>query len=338
MRQKRITIEDVAKASNVSISTISRFLNGRYESMSATTKERIAQIIAELNYKPNVLAQGLKGNITKTIAIVVVNISYPFCVSVIRSLSTILTEAGYRLIVSDSGGDKAREQGLLESLMAQQVEGIIIQTNGANNDLLAQMAKELPVIIIDRQFDIPHTINVVTNNKEVSFQLTEQLFSAGYQDVVYLTELIAGISTRKARLEGYEEACSYTNHKSFVVRVNKDDPDSFDTAMIQIRDLPIHKPAAVYTANGLIMLPLYPLIRDEGWKIPEEYGLATFDEPDWVYLTTPPLTCVRQPTAEIGELSGHAVLRALQLNKPPQKRQISIVPSHITLRESTRLS
>ncbi len=306
--------------------------------MSSSTKERIAHIIAELNYKPNVLAQGLKGHITKTVAIVVVNISYPFCVSVIRSLSTVLTEAGYQLIVSDSGGDKTREENLLESLMAQQVEGIIIQTNGANNELLAQIAQSVPVIIIDRQFNIPHTINVVTNNKEASLQLTEQLFEAGYKNVVYLTELIDGISTRKARLEGYEAACSKSNHKNFVVFVHKDNANSLKSAIMQIHELPIQKPAAIYTANGLIMLPLYPLIRNEGWNIPLEYGLATFDEPDWLCLATPPLTCVRQPTSEMGRLSGMAVLRALQLHKLPQKRQVIMVDSQITLRESTRLS
>ena len=335
---KRVTIEDVAKASEVSISTISRFLNGRYESMSAATRDRIAQVIAELNYKPNVHAQGLKGVGTKTIAIIVVNISYPFCVSVIQSLSAVLTDAGYRLIVSDTGGDKDREQSFLQSLLAQQVEGIIIQTNGANNDLLAQIAKHIPVIIIDRQFDIPHSINVVTNNVEASFQLTEQLFVAGYKEVIYLTEPIEGISTRKGRLEGYEHACVKTSHKQFVVWVNKDDPVSFDHAIKHITQLPIQKPAAIFTANGLIMLGVYPLVRNEGWAVPAQYGLATFDEPDWAWLTTPPLTCIRQPTTQIGQLSGQAVLRALQQNNLPKKRQMKVVPSHITLRGSTQLS
>ncbi len=338
MRQKRITIQDVARASNVSISTISRFLHGRYESMSDTTKERIAQVISELNYKPNVLAQGLKGNITKTIAIVVVDLGYPFCVSIIRSLSTLLTTADYRLVVSDSGGNKARERSLLESLIAQQVEGIIIQTNGDNNDLIKDIAKELPVVIIDRQFDIANTINVVTNNQEASFELTKHLFSAGYHDVVYLTEPIAGISTRQARLEGYEQACSQANRERFVVWVNKGNPASLDAAVKQIRNLPIKNPTAIYTANGLIMLPLYPLIRNEGWKIPEEFGLATFDDPDWACLITPPLTCVRQPTSEIGVLSGQAVLQALEQDKSSQKLQITTIPSIITARGSTRLN
>lgn len=338
MRQKRTTIQDVAKASQVSISTISRFLHGRYESMSETTKERIAQVISELNYKPNVLAQGLKGNITKTIAIVVVDISYPFCASIIRSLSTILTAADYRLIVSDSGGDKARERSILESLIAQQVEGIIIQTNGDNNDLIKDIAKDLPVVIVDRQFDITNTINVVTNNQKASFELTEHLFRAGYHDVVYVTEQILGISTRQARLDGYEQACLQFKHKSIIAWVSKDNATSLEAAIQQIRNHAIEKPAAIYTANGLLMLPLYPLIRNEGWNIPEELGLATFDEPDWACLITPPLTCVRQPTSEIGVLCGQAVLEALEQNKNTQKVQIITIPSIITPRGSTLLS
>ncbi|QQE78144.1 LacI family DNA-binding transcriptional regulator [Alicyclobacillus sp. SO9] len=338
MREKRVTIQDVAKAADVSITTVSRFLNKRYESMSTATRERIARVIEELNYKPNILAQGLKGNKTKTVAIVVVNITYPFCVSVIRSLSTMLNEAGYRLMVADTGGDAAREQSLLESLMAQQVEGMIVQTNGDNNNLLGEIAKQLPVIIIDRQFDIPHTVNVITDNEDASRKLTHTLFQNGYNTVVYLTEPIAGISTRHGRLKGYESACRETGHEAIVVWVNKDESDSFKRALGEIQGLNLNKPAAIFTANGLIMLSFYPLIRDAEWNVPRDFGLATFDEPDWVRLTTPPLTCVRQPTTEIGHFSGEAILKALRASKGLKRRQVAVFPSEIMLGDSTRLS
>lgn len=310
MANQSVTIKDVAKAAGVSITTVSRYINKRYESMSVETRERIEKVIAELNYQPNKMAQGLKGQ-TRTIAVVVVNLGYPFAVSVIRSISSVLSEMGYALLVGESAGDTEQEAQLLQSLMSQGVDGIIIQTSGQNNELLERIAEEKPVVLIDRQFDVSGASNVITNNQEASRELTERLVQQGYQHVIFVSEEPSNLSTRVERLDGYVAACRTANIPSDVRWVLREDPVSIAALAKDLQNQPPKKPFAVYTANGLVMLELYPKLTHLRYSIPNEMGIATFDEPDWVQVTHPRLTCVRQPTDEMGITAAETVLRRL---------------------------
>jgi len=335
--QKRVTIQDVAKQAGVSITTVSRYLNGRFDAMSEDTQHRIRDVIATLNYQPNVLAQGLKGNRSKTVAVVVVNIGYPFCVSLIRALQDVFTPAGYSLVVVETGGDSAREYNCLLSLQAQQVDAFVLQTNGDNNRLVEEMATRIPVVFVDRQFPIPGVTSVITNNEVASFDLTSHLFLEGYRRVLYVTEAPDKVSTRTERIDGYRKACKAHKIAPWIALVDRNVPSTFTTAAEQLSDAAESRsPQAVYTANGLLMLELYPFLRTQNWPVPSQLGIATFDEPDWVHIATPSITCVRQPVADIGAYTANTVLHLLEDYKKPET-QVQILDSVLVLRDSTRL-
>lgn len=332
---KRPTIEDVAREAGVSITTISRYLNERYEYMSAKTREKIDAVIQRLDYHPNAMAQGLKASRTKLVAVIVVNISYPFCASVIRALSDAMAPAGFGLLVFDTGGDPAREREFLLSLKSQNVEGIVIQTNGANQDLLREFAKELTLVMVDRRFNIPQAANVITNNENASYDLTTALFSSGYHEVIYVTEPEKGVSTREDRLHGYRRACQSAGNPEAVEWVDKSDPSSLRSVVSGLQSRPPGRPFAVYTANALIMLDLYPQLLQLNRKVPEELGLATFDDPDWTNVTTPPMTSIRQPTEEMGRLAANLILSKLRPDGLDEA--VHTLPAEVILRHSTRL-
>ncbi|GMA51094.1 HTH-type transcriptional regulator KdgR [Alicyclobacillus contaminans] len=312
MAKGKITIEDVAREAGVSITTVSRYLNQDYGAMRAETRQRIQAVIEQLGYQPNKFAQGLKRNRSRTVAVVVVNMGYPFCVGVIRSLSDALHHAGYSLLVAETGGDKNREAHILQNLRAQSVDGLVIQTNGENQSLLTELAAAIPVVLIDRQFDMPGVVNIVTNNAEASEQLTRHLFAAGYTRVLYVTETLRQVSTRIDRLRGYEAACVAAHRTPWVVWMDKANPDSLRGVVDEILSARAQQPLAVYTANGLIMLELYPRLRSLPLSVPDELGIATFDQPDWAQVATPPLTCVRQPTEQIGQSAAETLLKLLR--------------------------
>jgi LacI family kdg operon repressor len=338
-KRSRVTIKDVACAAGVSITTVSRYLNQQYTSMSETTKQRIEQVIRELGYRPNKLAQGLRGA-SRNVAVVVVNMGYPFCVAVIRALSDVLQQAGFSLMVYESGGDANRERTLLESITAHQVEGLVIQTNGANNRFLADLARTLPVVIVDRRFQIPHATNVITDNAEASEHLVDALYDQGYQRILYVTEPLDGISTRTDRLAGYEASCRRHGHEPWIAWVRRGDTESMAAAAAQLKTAAaLDQPIAVYTANGLVMLELYPHLRALGLDVPQQLGIATFDEPEWAHIASPALTCVRQPTAQIGACAAQVILSARdsQGTNPPRAR-LRVFPSEMVLNASTQLS
>lgn len=337
MREKRVTIEEVAVKAGVSIATISNYLNRKFGSMSEGTKERIAQVVHTLDYRPNALAQGLKANKSRTIAVVVVNIGYPFCVSIIRSLSTIFAQQDYRLLVCETGEDGERERKILESLLAQQVEAIVVQATGENTRFLDQIAERIPLILVDREYPVPHATQVVTNNLEASAELTRSLFHAGYEEIVYVTEPMDGVSTRTSRLEGYRLACTECGKEPSIAWVNRTKPSTFETLVDVLSKRDRLLPFAIYTANGLIMQELYPHLHRLSKSVPSELGLATFDNPDWAKLLTPPLTAIHQPTAAVGEFCANTIVGILKEESTQSRPQKVIIESTILLQPSTDL-
>jgi LacI family transcriptional regulator, kdg operon repressor len=334
-KRRRITIKDVAREAGVSITTVSRYLNQNYEAMGEETRARIEEVIDSLGYLPNKLAQGLKGT-SRNIAVVVVNIGYPFCVSVIRSISKVLHDEGYNLMVWESDGDPKREEEIIRSLVAQNIGGLIIQTDGENNGILAETARMLPVVLIDREFAIPNVINVLTNDQEASNQLACRLFQEGYQKIIYVTEPLHSISTRAERLQGYKEACQQFQKEPCVIQIERGDKASLKLVVDRLDGQPANYPFSIYTANGLIMLELYPLLKELSFSTPNPMGLATFDEPDWAKLTSPPLTCVRHPTEEMGQYAAISILQHIK-NGGTFTHHIEVIDSTVLLSDSTRL-
>ncbi|EPZ42520.1 LacI family DNA-binding transcriptional regulator [Alicyclobacillus acidoterrestris] len=337
---KRVTIQDVARHAGVSITTVSRYLNERYDSMSEATRSRIAEVIRNLGYRPNALAQGLKGNRTKIVAAVVVNMSYPFCVGFMRSLNQVLSPAGYHLFVSETGGDSERERAVVQSLHAKRVDAMVLQSDGKNANLLAEIAKQIPVILVDRAYSIPHVTNVITNNLEASQRLTEHLFDQGYSRVLYVTEAEDGVHTRRERLQGYLSACQVHSVAPFVVTVDREREDTFQAVLDGLVAVKAQAPIAIYTGNGLLMLRLYPKLMELGLHVPSELGIATFDRPDWAELVKPSLTCVEQPVDAMGAITGEMLLDRLE--KPGETANVTVpgekkIASDVIVGGSTQL-
>jgi len=345
MVQKRVTIHDVAKEAGVSITTVSRYLNQRFEAMGEDTKNRIADVIAKLNYLPNALARGLKSNQSGTIAVIVVNISYPYCVSLIQTLSNCMASEGYNVHVCETGGDAKRETQILMNVMSKQVDAVIIQTNGDNNPLLADIAGQIPVILVDRQFDVPGTFCVVTNNRDASYQITDYLFQEGYQEILFVTEAEERISTRTERKAGYVDACLHHLREPLVGYVDRRNPQTFVDLATSVRARRYPEPLAIYTANGLLMMQLYRELKDvlHAGRRPDAshqpVGIATFDEPDWVGIVTPSMTCVHQPVEQIGAWAAKTVITQMKRGQTRRRAQkLHVLPSSLVIGESTQLS
>ncbi len=156
---KRITIKDVAARSGVSISTVSQYLNGRYNYMGEETRKRIKEAVIELGYRPNFMARNLKNKSTKTVGIIVSNILHHFAVSLTRKIEDYCDENDYNLIICNADDDPAKEAKYIGGLLEKQVDGIIIMPTTANDELYKKLANQnFPVVFVDRymeQVDIP---------------------------------------------------------------------------------------------------------------------------------------------------------------------------------------
>lgn len=144
---KKVTIVDVAKHANVSNSTVSQYLNKRYEYMGEKTRLKIEQAIEELQYRPNMLARSLTQKSTFTVGVIVANIVHDFSINVLNELEKLFDEQGFHMIVCNAADDPIKEKKHIEALLEKQVDGLIVFPTGKNKTLFKSLLKNsVPVI------------------------------------------------------------------------------------------------------------------------------------------------------------------------------------------------
>ncbi|MCL6594013.1 MAG: substrate-binding domain-containing protein, partial [Alicyclobacillus sp.] len=229
-----------------------------------------------------------------------------------------------------------RERKIIQSLLAQQADGLVIQATGANTPYLSEIAHTLPVVLVDREYPVPHAHRVLTNNEEASAALTSGLFTRGYRRVLFVSEPVQEVSTRRGRYAGYLAACQQNGQDPWVTWVERDRPESLAAVVEEVRAAAARwLPFAVYTANGLVFSELYPGLRNLGLAVPAQLGLATFDRPDWAPLLTPPLTTIEQPVNEMGTHAAELLIRALSRQRIPARQTRRVFPSTLRWAAST---
>src|SRR5882762_2604005 len=207
MKFEAITIKDIAKALNISVSTVSKALRGSHE-ISEETKLTVHQYAREHNYKPNPIAQSLKRGQSRSIGVIVCNIDNNFFSQVIDGIESIAQNKGYNVIITQSRESYEKEKSNSEHLSARSVDGLIISLSAEtkNVDHLVNLhGKGLPIVFFDRVTDEIPTHQVIANNYKGAYEATLHLIQQGCQRIAHVTSS-ASLSITRERLEGYKQA------------------------------------------------------------------------------------------------------------------------------------
>ena len=209
--KRKPSIADVAAAVGVSKTTISRYLHGEYDYMSTDTRARIEAVVKELGYRPNKMAQGLKATNSRMIGVTIANISNPFSSQLLKGMQSVCRARGIQLLVSDADDDPALERAAIESLMDSQVDGLIINTVGDNDEFLktfASTAGNPPIVMLDRMISPIVCDCIVTDNAGAVDMMLDHVRERGFTYAVFVTQPVAGITTRQTRAEAFRAYCT----------------------------------------------------------------------------------------------------------------------------------
>src|SRR5690625_1389001 len=203
-----ITIDDVAKHAGVSKSTVSQFLNKRYDYMGVETKERIELAIDELGYQPNIVARSLKLKSTTTFGVIVANILHELSTQVIRAIEDVCHELGFHMIVCNADDEPEKECKYIEMLRAKQIDGLSIFPTGGNIELYEQMNKETyPIVFMDRHISELSIDSILLNNEQAASLDVDEFVGKGYKNIgIITTSLFKHITPRIERIEGFKNA------------------------------------------------------------------------------------------------------------------------------------
>jgi LacI family transcriptional regulator len=320
------TIHDVARVAGVSIATVSATIN-QTAYVSPALQERVREAIAEVGYHPDAIARSLKTRTTKTIGLVISDISNPFFTALIRAIEDVANAAGYTLILCNTDERIEKEQAYLRLLRSRRVDGVILAPAGSAEDygdFKALVAA--PAVFIDRR--VPASADsVVVDNVQGARDAIRYLVSLGHRRI----GLIAGlpkISTSKERLAGYhqalEEACIPVDPT--LLKVGYSRLEGGHEAALELLALS-HRPTAIFATNNLMAIGLMRAVAERGILCPADISVACFDDFDWASVFHPRLTTVAQPTYEMGKRAAELLLGRLRGGGDEGRQELILAPT-----------
>lgn len=318
----KINIKDVARRAGVSISTVSRVVNGS-KAVRPETHQKVIKAIEELGYKPNAIARSLKVKNTKTIGIMIPDISNQFYPEVVRGIEDIANMYEYNIFLCNTDLDAEKEVQYLDALTEKQVDGIIFMGNIVSEKLAEGFnGIDIPVVLIGTDYaDLP---SVSIDNVSASKEAINYLIRKGHRRIGIITGKKRDPVTGRARLEGYKQALEDNGidyDDELVIEGGYRFRSGYEGAK-QLIGM-VNMPTAIFVANDEMAVGTIRAALEKGIRIPEELAIVGFDNSHMAGKVYPALTTVAQPIYEMGAI-GMRVLTKILNNEPLETHKIRL--------------
>lgn len=344
-RSSPATVADVARSAGVSKATAARVLGG-YGSVSDRVRDAVLAAAKSLDYRPNELARSMTTGRSGTIGVVVGDIENPFFSLAVRGITDVARQAGFTVILMNSGEDAAAERAAVRTLLAKRVDGLIVSpARESETDHLADVLRaERPLALLDRGSATLEVDTVIANDRQTAQDVTRKLVALGHRRIAYLTacdtpghtftmpdDIHTG-SVRR-RIEGYLEMCRQTGIEDAErwVRVGA---TAADRTRAIVADLLAanDRPTAIIASDSVIGLDVFKACREAGVALPADLSLVSFHDADWTSVTSPPVTVVSQPVYQLGETAATLLVERLN-GKRGDPRKV-VLPTSLIERAS----
>jgi LacI family kdg operon repressor len=335
MVKKTITIVDVAEKAGVSKTTISRYLNGKYEFMSQESRERIAKVIEEMGYRPNNLARGLKSKRSRLIGVLVSDIGSPFSSILLKGIGDCCERYGYGVLITNSNDNPKKERDYILSMIDQRVEGLIINTTGQNDEFLQQVVKNgVPIVLADRPMEEHIFDTVRTADEAITMDVMRHLKERGFKKVGWFSQVVNN-ETRKLRSAAYREACHAImsiDPQEYVL--DDKDPKQVEDQIRSFIEANGKEKKAIYTGNGVATLHVVKALQRMKLRFPQDLGLCGFNNWDWTELVGGGITVVSQPSYRVGHECVKRIMARIHRNRHAKAKLIEL-ECKLIIRSST---
>jgi DNA-binding LacI/PurR family transcriptional regulator len=331
-----ITIKDIAKALNISPSTVSRALKN-HPDISRETKDAVNSLAAKLRYKPNAVALSLKNSRTNTIGVIVPEVVHFFFSSVISGIEDVAYDAGYNVMVCQSNEMYSREIINAQALDSNRVEGALVSISKETHDfshLLYLEENGIPLVFFDRAPEELDVDKVIIDDRKAGYNATTHLIETGCRRIAHLAApQTLGIGIQ--RLAGYKQALAdhgIPYREDWVIVA-----DSFELAGDATRHL-MHLPTppdAIFAVNDMTAVGAMKTLQRMSIAIPQKVAIIGFTAGFFSDITTPTLSSVDQHGYEMGVEAAKLLLQRIE--KPVEgKHKTQYIDTHLVIRESTK--
>lgn len=334
------TIKDIAKALGLSTSTVSRALRGSYE-ISSETKKLVLEYAEKINYRPNPIALSLKERRSRSIGVVVCEIANNFFSQAINGIESIAYNRGYHVIISQSHESYEREVVNVQHLASRSVDGLLVSLSSETTDLshfTHLHEKGLPIVFFDRITGEIITHKVTVDNVKAAFDATTHLLKNGYKRIAHLTSA-PYLSITKERLEGYKNALEQNNiplnekyiqycpHGGMIV-------DEIEETMANLFKQK-QKPDAILMAGDRITTGGLSALKKMNQRVPDDIAVVGFTNTNIPELFDPPITTIRQPAFEMGQVAIEMLIQIIESKRPVTDFETKVLQTEMQVRDSS---
>jgi len=324
----KTNITDIAQRTGLSISTVSRVLNGKSRQYRISIKsEKIIEAAAkELNYIPNYFASNLKSSKTNTLGLIVPSLNNPFFATIASKINIELRSHGYTIIIADSNEDIETEIIELNQFVSRNFEGLIIIPCGSQKNHIKQIYDQgLPLILIDRYFedsDIPY---VSTDNFDGAVKATQLLIENGHSSITCIQGVKESIPNQ-LRVKGFKYAMKEAGILDTINVVGDD--FSVQNGFLETKLLLQKKerPSAIFTLSNTIALGCIKALKQENIRVPEDISIITFDDQEFLDFLATPITSIAQPLDDMCKVATKYLLSKLNNQKTDTITQVILKP------------
>jgi LacI family transcriptional regulator len=303
--KKKITIKDIAKAANVSVTTVSFVLNDKGEKMGISKEviEKVLKVSGEMKFRLNMIASSLRTGKTRSIGLIVEDISNQFFADLARVIEREAINLNYRVFYCSTGADDARAVEQVNSLLQANVDGFIITPTENMKTTIDRLTElQCPVVLLDRYFDGQEVSHVVLDNFEGGKIATNYLLEKGLKKIAFVTNY-SQLIQMQLRKDGYitamTEAGLYDASHILDMEYHIAEKERIENITAFLSNKP-EIDAVLFGANYLLLAGLQSF-RKLKLKIPVDKAVISFDDHDSFRLHSPSITVLSQPIEEMGK-------------------------------------
>jgi DNA-binding LacI/PurR family transcriptional regulator len=341
-RPGAITIRDVARAANVSISTVSHVLSGKRPT-SGATRRRVEDVIQQLGYRPNRVAQSLVWRRPFALGLIIPDITNPYFPAFALGAEDRVRERGYTLVLGNSEYDSRREASYLELVRSQQLAGAIFCLGDEMSPIVAELQRAVEeglavVLIHSPMASVP---TVCADNRQGGRLAARHLLELGHQEIGIISALPLdeGMADREIGfLDVLREAGMAVDRSAVPSMYGDHQIEGGRQATVELLE---HAPnlTAVFVLNDLMALGALEAARSTGRRVPADLSIVGFDDIPFAALANPPLTTVGQPIRQLGEQAADLLLKVIEdglgLTVEVTAQPNVLLPNQLIVREST---
>jgi len=331
------TIKEVAELAGVSVGTVSHVITGAVP-VTEPLRKKVQDAIHKLDYHPNHIARSLKTSKTRTLGVIVPDLTISFYPQVIRGAEMAARQQGYTLISVNSDDRADRQRELLSLLRSQRVEGILLAAAAPGSAGPQTIEAGVPVVYLDRIPDREEVDTVSAEDLKAAEMAVQHLLDAGYRRIAIVTGPQI-LRNERRRLQGYREALRKAGvgyDEALVWEGNFRPEDVAALCGPRLRDAAT-RPRAILSTNGPTGLGVLRAFHDCGLSTPGDVALVTFDELTLDDLFTPAITTVVQPAYDIGFRAAQILIDRIQNRGEGTAEPVTLrLPATLRVRESSR--